>query len=108
MVGRFFSRSPFPSPLCFLGRSLALAWPGMELANAQGPQAIGASTPINPLTVDLKKVAVGSWSEYHISDGQTNNMSVRMALVARAHGSADIETQIKGARSPPWVVRPCA
>jgi hypothetical protein len=79
-----------------LGRPLylffvVLAVPG--LANAQGAQGIGSSTPI-PLTVDLKKVPVGSWSEYQIADGQ-NNMSVRMALVTRAHGSADIETQIK-------------
>ena len=99
-----FQSLAFPFPRCVSLVVLALAWHGA--ANAQGPQAIGASTPI-PLTVDLKKVAVGSWSEYHIADGQ-NNMSVRMALVARAHGSADIETQIKGGRSPPWVVRPCA
>lgn len=88
-------RSVFQSPVvsalvcAFLN---ALVLPGV--ASAQGPHAIGASTPI-PLTVDLKKVAVGSWSEYHIADGQ-NNMSVRMALVTRSRGSADIETQIKG------------
>jgi hypothetical protein len=62
-------------------------------AHAQGPQ-MGASTPL-PLAIDLKKVPVGSWSEYRIADGQ-KTLSVRMALVARSAQAVDVETQIRG------------
>lgn len=64
-------------------------------ARAQAPQGGGgAATPL-PLALDLKKVPVGSWSEYRIADGQ-NTMQVRMALVAQVGKSAQIETEIKG------------
>jgi hypothetical protein len=63
-------------------------------AQMQAPQGVGASTPL-PLVVDLKKVPVGSWSEYRIADGR-NTMLVRMSLVTRSKRSVDVESQIKG------------
>jgi hypothetical protein len=48
-----------------------------------------------PLAVDLKKVAVGSWSEYHVENGQSK-MTIRMALVSRAARGVEVETQIQG------------
>ncbi|MBC8133822.1 MAG: hypothetical protein H7X95_12630 [Deltaproteobacteria bacterium] len=63
-------------------------------AVAQGPQGPGGATPL-PLAIDLKKVPVGSWSEYRIADGQ-NTMVVRMALVSRTGQLAYLETEIKG------------
>lgn len=80
-----------------VGFSVTLA--GVFLVCSSGvvrAQAAGgpAATPL-PLAVDLKKVPVGSWSEYRIADGQ-NTMSVRMALVAKGSQSAQMETQIKG------------
>lgn len=50
--------------------------------------------PPLPLMVDLRKVPVGSWSEYRIAEG-THTTTVRMALVARQGQLADIETQVK-------------
>jgi hypothetical protein len=70
-----------------------LAAGGIGTANAQ-TAPMGAATPL-PLGLDLKKVAIGSWSEYRIADGQ-NTISIRLALAARSAAAADIETQIKG------------
>jgi hypothetical protein len=83
MAGR-----PLLSFLFIASSSLLSGW-----ARAQGPQ-LGASTPL-PLAVDLKKVPVGSWSEYRIVDGE-KTLSVRMALVTRSARTVDVETQIRG------------
>ena len=69
--------------------SAVVALGGGGVARAQP-----AATPL-PLAVDLKKVPVGSWSEYRIADGK-NVMVVRLALVARSSGLAVVETEIKG------------
>jgi hypothetical protein len=66
---------------------------GASVARAQAPRGM-ATMPL-PLASDLKKVPVGSWSEYTVNDGQ-NVVSARMALVARSARSVDVETQIKG------------
>ena len=63
-------------------------------ARAQAPQGMGPSTPL-PLVVELKRVPVGSWSEYRVADGQ-NNLSIRMALVARSPRGVNVETRIQG------------
>jgi len=63
-------------------------------AQMAGGGALPTSTPL-PMATDLKKVRVGSWAEYRLSDGQTS-MTVRMALVGRGPEGADIETQISG------------
>ena len=84
-----------------LGSGLALSallalWLGAAgAARAQSPNPSG--TPL-PLAVDLKKVPVGSWSEYHMAAGKNSkaSMTARMALVARTEGKADLETEVKG------------
>jgi hypothetical protein len=65
---------------------------GAGVARAQAPQA--AATPL-PLAIDLRKVPVGSWSEYSIADGKSV-VAVRLALVARSASPATVETEIKG------------
>ena len=79
---------------------LATSGLGGARAQAQAPHGAPAAAPAQaatplPLAVDLRKVPVGSWSEYRIADGQ-NTMAVRMALVARLGQKAQVETEVKG------------
>src|SRR5262245_58402245 len=62
-------------------------------AGAQMPGA-GPTIPL-PLVVPLKKIPVGSWSEYVVDDGQ-HKISMRVALVARTATAVEVESQIKG------------
>lgn len=63
------------------------------VALGQGPGS--ASTP---MAVDLKKVAVGSWSEYSMSMGrpELGAMKSRWSLVARDAKSSTIEMTVEG------------
>lgn len=63
-------------------------------SGAASGQGMAGSMPL-PLAVDLKKVPVGSWSEYNVTSGAMP-MTIRMALVGRSAKGAEIETQMKG------------
>ena len=63
-------------------------------ARAQGPVGAGAPMPL-PLVVPLKKLPLGSWSEYRLDDGK-QKISLRVAFVARSAKTAEIETQVNG------------
>lgn len=63
-------------------------------AQAQGQMGAGPPMPL-PLVVPLKKLPLGSWSEYRLDDGK-QKISLRVAFVARSAKSADIETQVNG------------
>lgn len=63
-------------------------------AQAQGPVGAGSPMPL-PLVVPLKKLPVGSWSEYRLDDGK-QKISLCVAFVARSAKSAEIETQVNG------------
>jgi hypothetical protein len=61
---------------------------------AQAPAGPGGALPL-PLMVSLKKIPIGSWSEYQLDDGH-QKFTTRVALVARSGTAAQMETQING------------
>jgi hypothetical protein len=62
-------------------------------ARAQQP---GPGGPPVPLTVDLAKVEVGSWSDYTMTMGAMPPMKMRMGLVARGPEGTSLETTVEG------------
>lgn len=60
-------------------------------ARAQGP-----GLAATPLGVDLRKVPIGSWSEYKMTVGQSE-MKARWSLVARDAKTTTLETGVEGA-----------
>lgn len=63
-------------------------------AAAQGLGPGAAPMPL-PLVVPLKKIPVGSWSDYVLNDGK-RKITMRVALVARDDKTAQIENQVDG------------
>jgi hypothetical protein len=53
---------------------------------------------MTPLALDLRKVPVGTWAEYHVTVGAEGGMSMtsRWALVARDAGGSTLETSVEG------------
>jgi hypothetical protein len=76
-----------------LACSLALA--ALLLPSIARAQAPGVPAGM-PLVVDMQKMEVGSWAEYHMSMGSIA-LTSRWALVARDAKSNTIELQTKGA-----------
>jgi hypothetical protein len=67
-------------------------------ARAQAPGGMGAPMPM-PLPIALRKIPLGSWSEYRLDDGR-QKVTVHVALVSRNAKSAEIETQVNGGLIP--------
>lgn len=67
-------------------------------ALAQAPAGMGAPMPM-PLPVALRKIPIGSWSEYRLDDGK-QKVNVHVALVSRNSKTAEIETQVNGGLIP--------
>jgi hypothetical protein len=61
---------------------------------AQVPGAGASPLPL-PLVVPLKKIPIGSWSEYVMNDGK-RKITMRVALVSRDEKTAQIENQVEG------------
>jgi len=67
-------------------------------ARAQAPGGMGSPMPM-PMPIALRKIPLGSWSEYRLDDGR-QKMTVHVALVSRSAKTAEIETQVNGGLIP--------
>jgi hypothetical protein len=72
------------------GLSLASVGAGRALAQTPG------SGPPMPMSVDLAKVAVGSYGDYAMTFGQMPPMSMRIALVGKSGEGNVLESSVEG------------
>ena len=83
---------PFVSALAF---TLAVSTSAVSASSALAQQT-GPGGPPMPLSVDLAKVAVGSWADYTMAMGTMPPMKMRMALVSRGPTGTALETAVEG------------
>jgi hypothetical protein len=75
---------------------------GGKLEASRAPRSGGGrGGPIRlPVFLDLKKVPVGSWAEYTVTQGGRPQRTVRQTLVGRDKASATVEVILERGRSP--------
>src|SRR5688572_19099162 len=100
--------------------SIVLLWPGgasfcvalfqtmsgvrlalLAISVALPRAAAGQAGPTLPVALDLRGVAVGSWSEYTVKVAQLPPFKQRFALVARDASTCTLEMSVQGGMMSP-------